>query len=375
MLFMCWTVFVVLGSRDLDASSESCQYYLSQSSIRGAGNGIFSTSKLHESSIIELSVAIYVRYSHIYESDLEDYIFATTDDSYGMVLLGLASLLNHNPLNNAEYYSEGNYADDVPSQVRGLEAYTVCSLSASRAIEGGDEIFINYGEEWFENRSELGQPVISSEYFPSRRLCMSTVEVGDSTRFAAGRGVFARQSFRSGELVAVSPSLLLPWHVVQDSKDSSILVNYCLHESGHSLAILPLSHMAMINHYRSAFLIDSAVVDLDESSSNVEVRWFNWDVFQSCDTKRSDEDCLNDPQIHRNPLISMNQKRSESKTVVLGYYATKDVEVGEELLLDYGREWWQAYKQFLMEVQRVESNNRTTALFRKAVGFRRGFMT
>ncbi len=104
---------MVLDSRDLNESFESCRYYLSQSSIRGAGNGIFSTSKLYKSSLIELSIAIYVRYSHIYESDLEDYIFATTDDLYGMVLLGLASLLNHNPINNAEYYSEGNYADDV----------------------------------------------------------------------------------------------------------------------------------------------------------------------------------------------------------------------------------------------------------------------
>eukprot|EP01040_Poterioochromonas_malhamensis_P013524 gene13523-14873_t len=113
----------------------------------------------------------------------------------------------------------------------------------------------------------------------------------------------------------------------------------------------------MMNHYRSlTSIIQSKGGREDEGRSecaaNVHFQWFDfWEHFP-CATDGSG-DCSfprhNVPYALQSMLLKSVEELLEMKMAPLdiGYYAARDIEAGEELLIDYGEGWEEYMREFL----------------------------
>ncbi len=100
------------------------------------GRGVFATRRYEQGDEVETCPTLQVPEDEI-SGLLSDYVFKSVDDDQVLVLLGYGSLYNHSSKPNLEY------VQDDPQTVTFL---------ASRTIEPGDELTIDYGEEWWELR-------------------------------------------------------------------------------------------------------------------------------------------------------------------------------------------------------------------------------
>jgi hypothetical protein len=389
-LFVSTTLFLVRSihqhessKREDYVSSFQCDYYLGESLIPQAGRGIFyfGSDSLAKDQVLEDSPTLFIRYEQIYQSILEDYIFESYHKDYGILLLGIASLINHggNQFSVQHYDSSDNTAESRSPSVymSSLSAPTFYYLENVLKLKNGEELLIDYGEEWFENRStfvETSETIMENRPHPKQevsksnlkgKICLATIELGETTKYQGGNGVFTKKSFQKGELIIVSPLLVLPYFVVEESKNSSLLMNYCYYneDKAPSFAFLPLTISSLMNHYKTMYLSDESLIYplVDNDQPNVVMRWFNWSFFIQCSSEKEkrNEDCLADDRLHNiDTSVFKHQEReklSEIETgrgfrdVMIGYYAMKDIKEKDELFLDYGHQWENAYSDFLVQ--------------------------
>jgi hypothetical protein len=191
-------------------------------------------------------------------------------------------------------------------------------------VSPGEEIFIYYSSSWFADR-ELKERVDSDPGFNSYGMeklqdvgqCLTKLNLSLSDIPSIGKGVFATTLIRKGELVQVTPVLIIPKHEAEMMSDiDSVLLNYCISSPGSDLAILPLALAAMCNH--------------GGNSSNAAIEWFFWD-----DDSRS--------LLDKDPQTLLEEYAGK---LYLGYRATRDIQEGDEVVIDYGESWWQDWEEF-----------------------------
>jgi hypothetical protein len=391
-------------------SSFQCDYYLGESLIPNAGKGIFyfGSDALSKDQVIEDSPTLFIRYEQIYQCVLEDYIFESYHKDYGILLLGIGSLINHggNQFSIQHYDSSDNTAESRPPTIymSSLSASTFYYLENVEEVNEGEELLIDYGEGWFENRSTFLENVdLSIEYHPplkpgvfkkdlKGKICLSTTEHKETTKYQGGNGVFTKKSFQKGELITVSPLLILPYHIVEESKNSSLLMNYCYYneEEAPSIAFLPLALPSLINHYKTMYLSDESLIYpiVDNDFPNVEMRWLNWTFFLQCSAERekTNEDCFLDDRLHNIDTSMFEQDGKEElfegseptgergfsvmntpswkvySDLVIAYYATRNLKENDELFLDYGERWENEYYKYLIHENTYDMQDRTISI-------------
>ena len=171
-----------------------------------------------------------------------------------------------------------------------------------------------------------------AEYFrePSHRYtlewlrenghCMTDIFVNDSRIPMAGKGVFAKRSFKKGEIVSISPVTILPKHSVEAMKEKSLLINYCMWSNGSDACLFPFGMAGLMNH--------------GGIYANVEIDWYSSDAV---------ENMLEWPisKLERLPFAPLDWQ----------YRATKNINEGEELIISYGDNWERAWVQHLEELK------------------------
>ena len=107
------------------------------------GLGVFAMIDIAEGDIIELCPYLVIDDDDIAEDNrLNDYLFSSPDEEGDyLVVLGSAMMYNHDDKPNAEWEID----DDDNRFVR---------FTALRDISAGEEITQNYGDEYWETRSE-----------------------------------------------------------------------------------------------------------------------------------------------------------------------------------------------------------------------------
>jgi uncharacterized protein len=100
------------------------------------GRGVFATRRFAEGATVEVCPTLQVPDSDV-SGMLGDYVFGSLDDGHVVLLLGFGMLYNHAADPNLEYYQ------DEPDTI---------TFAATRAIERGEELTIDYGAEWWEQR-------------------------------------------------------------------------------------------------------------------------------------------------------------------------------------------------------------------------------
>lgn len=424
-----------------------CRYYLAPSSIPNAGWGMFTTTDIDEGetlfqfeSVIPLLDVIthnhkdfvWMLDSYTWQPDTALLQFeANNVDAF---IPGIGALPNcFSYLNNVAVFESGAY-DDCGLHRRkdpgaGAFSYHIHDRAiAKKVIAAGTELFVDYGEKWFLDRSHIfgmiplakdyrivdtlmGRLInlknqntgslsnsaisdlwnltqqISSEdprtinafkltnghdlqdihsvgtaqfslpnskttvgWIEENGLCIDNLRPSLSNIPQAGRGAFATRSFSKGEMVAPAPLIhitdkkeldmydLNAINMTNDTRGNAtgkqLLLNYCYTHTQSTILLCPYgSAVNLINH--------------DSFSPNVRIRWSN---FAGTMTSWLD-----------NPIKALEKQRSSG--LMFEFEAIRDIMEGEEIMMDYGKEWEEAWNKHVSEFFPFESSYNYTSAF------------
>ena len=100
------------------------------------GRGVFAKRHFAEGDVVETCPTVQVADSDVV-GGLRDYVFSSLEDGDVVLALGYGMLYNHSADPNLDY------EQDDPGSI---------TFFARRALRPGDELTIDYGEEWWETR-------------------------------------------------------------------------------------------------------------------------------------------------------------------------------------------------------------------------------
>lgn len=139
-LILCIVVFLIILVLLRKPVQEKGKIVVKKSSI--AGRGVFANKDIKKDEVIEVCPTIKFNTDSISDSsELMNYYFDTSSDKTGILLLGYGSLYNHSSNNNADYYVNDSESNE--------DTFIIIS---KRKIKKGEEITINYSDDWFESR-------------------------------------------------------------------------------------------------------------------------------------------------------------------------------------------------------------------------------
>lgn len=181
----------------------------------------------------------------------------------------------------------------------------------------------------------FGSPQVKKEleWLQKEGFCMDNLVVGASTIPNAGRGAFARRKLKQGETVAPVPLLHIPDKALTDMHeldgdeeqryrkstdvvDHQLILNYCLGHPESSMLFYPAGGViSNINH--------------DSKKANAKLVWSKHSQHQSHWFEKTPAELGEEEFMHIGLLMEL--------------VATKDIKKGEEVLLDYGTEWQEAW--------------------------------
>jgi SET domain-containing protein len=105
-----------------------------------SGRGAFAMENIRDGDIIERCPAIEVNDRDI-GGELLNYVFYGSEESSRLVVMGYGMLFNHSSVPNVAYYREQTSLG--PELV----------IYALRDIRKGEELFYNYGDDWWSTRN------------------------------------------------------------------------------------------------------------------------------------------------------------------------------------------------------------------------------
>jgi hypothetical protein len=188
--------------------------------------------------------------------------------------------------------------------------------------------------------------VQSIEWIEENGVCIDNIVSGTSTIPQAGRGAFATRTINKGAVISTTPLITLEreqlqlWEevngedvvgvVVQNKQKEEdkvilemvghqLLLNYCYGHVNSSLILFPYSPTVnFINHGSM-------------ETANAEIRWSSYPYHK--------REWLN---------LSIQEMKELKKTgLMFDIVATKDIHLGEEVLLYYGKEWEDSWSEHI----------------------------
>lgn len=343
LVYSLFISIIVFGSKD---STPQCSLYLAPSLLgKSAGRGIFAGESISEGNTVVLEQSLNVKYSLVSGTQLNNYVYNSEADGFSMVVFGAACIFNHLKEKHLAHYWDDEVIPPISDQLK--EAYTNFTkvmYVAEKDIAAGQEILVSYGRDsWFEERnipfdSSLAREKANELYdlVTLKRVghCLTDLYMDTSVIPMAGKGIFSKLAYKKGDIVSITPVLTLPKHIVENQVPSCVLINYCIGEGGRDsdVVLLPLTLAAMFNH--------------GGVSANVAMDWYSW----------SDQESL-DKALNMTPdtLVS-----SPFAQLDLAYRATRDIAVGEELLLFYGEAWERSWVAHLAGLEKWLASGDTT---------------
>ncbi|KAL7535865.1 hypothetical protein ACHAWF_005299 [Thalassiosira exigua] len=175
----------------------------------------------------------------------------------------------------------------------------------------------------------------SLDYLAERGKCLDNIVPGPSTIPHAGRGAFATRLIPKGGLVAPAPVVHLADKSHADMYDEAtargkksvrderkgvvqrqLVLNYVFGHPESSVVLFPYSsNVAYVNHHATDF--------------NAEVRWARDAAYAHRDAWLSE------------PVEFLEEQWSAG--LMLEFVALRDIQLGEEVLINYGAEWQKAW--------------------------------
>jgi SET domain len=172
------------------------------------------------------------------------------------------------------------------------------------------------------------------EYLQQYGSCMDHIRPGPSTVPNAGRGAFAVRNLPKGTVITISPILHTPnedymymynftkynhtwFRLKEEVRQMQLLYNYCYAHPESTLLFCPYGGgMSYINHNRT--------------QANVRIEW------------AKNFDMVHNPKLVETGTIA-ELTSSPKPQLAFQYIATQDIAMNEELFMDYGNEWEDAW--------------------------------
>jgi len=216
--------------------------------------------------------------------------------------------------------------DDI---VAGLLPKTTSQLHAivgSNKIEGPDDLVPLLAKQ-------IGCIPRTPDWIRSNGMCLEHLVARKSTLPHAGQGAFAQHRIRKGEIVVPAPlihiddrDVLAVYDEYGDRTGTQLLMNYCLGHSESSLLLCPETNALLINH------CSDRKKECGRDGPNVSYRWSTgWEP-------RSDE--------WRKMTVDEISQQS-GRGLSIEFVALRDIKPGDEVFMDYGAEWEEAWEKHL----------------------------
>lgn len=206
-------------------------------------------------------------------------------------------------------------------------------------VEAGDEILINHSidyidqQEWFQGYEDKRRIFKSVEWLRENGVCVDNIKPGNSKVPHAGRGAFARRRIYKNMLVAPIPlvpifngldtlyvEIIAGEEKAKVQKTWQLLMTYMYSHRQSTLMLFPYGpYTNLINHSR-----DKANVRLQWSQKSRLFREGAW-------LRMSVEDL---------------EKATNRVGLLMDLVAVRDIEPGEEILIDYGPLWHEAWEDY-----------------------------
>ncbi|KAL7533531.1 hypothetical protein ACHAXR_008233, partial [Thalassiosira sp. AJA248-18] len=191
---------------------------------------------------------------------------------------------------------------------------------------------------------EKENSIRSTEYLKENGKCVDNIVPGKSSIPHAGRGAFATRFIPKGGLVAPAPLVHITHksavnmhnetighrgNIVRDENaivKKQIIVNYMFGHPNSSLLLFPYSsNVPYINHHSTEY--------------NTELRWAtDFSFFHH-------EDWLN--------KTVEDLEEQWTSGLMLEFIALRDIQPGEEVLINYGDEWQQAWEEHVKKWEQI----------------------
>lgn len=205
--------------------------------------------------------------------------------------------------------------------------YRNCMWYVTEDLPAGSELIVNYGVNWFKERGfnqasyEPKQGDLQSLH--ENGYCLDNLRPGDSTIEHTGGGAFATRDLEEESIIAPVPVLVITASAltqIKQRENGEILVqqqllrNYCFGHPNSSYFLHPYAPMVnLINH---------------DKTPNVKLQWAQQSL-----------------PLFSKPVFMM---QDSSTQLLLELVALRPILKGEEIVLDYGPEWvdaWEEHKQ------------------------------
>mmetsp|Transcript_14027 Transcript_14027/g.20053 ORF Transcript_14027/g.20053 Transcript_14027/m.20053 type:complete len:1073 (-) Transcript_14027:239-3457(-) len=171
----------------------------------------------------------------------------------------------------------------------------------------------------------------SLEWLEKNGRCVDYIRQGSSTISSAGRGAFARRKIQKGEVITSSPLLHIDrFHtrLFKEMDDGSVVVtgdqlilNYCYGHKNSSVLLFPYGPIInSINHNA-------------EDKCNGKIEWSTHKNHKSEWLQKSAEEILSE----------------KYSGLLIDVVATKDIENGEEIFINYGKTWQDAWNEHVQQ--------------------------
>ena len=172
------------------------------------------------------------------------------------------------------------------------------------------------------------------EYLEEHGTCLDNIRPGPSTLPSAGHGAFATRPLSAGTILTKSPLLHTStddymymyelveyngsrYRLLDEVRQMQLLYNYCYTHLESSIVLCPYGGgISYINHH--------------PDKTNVRIEWATgWDIVHN--QSLVDHGTMDDLTIHSRPQLAFS------------YIATRDIAANEELFMDYGDAWEEAW--------------------------------
>ena len=374
---------------------DGCHLYLAPSKVIRGGVGIFAGIPISNSSISSPAVSVAFNSHYLKNWQLKRYVYDSPIQFFSMLEFGPPMIYNHHERNNAMHVysnlymgSETYFVEIVRPQYemfQPIKAHSIHPLSYYKHLDDigiGEEIFSNYGVEYFTEARKEGLIVLSptkeeAKYSDLAILqsvghCLSNVYIDDSIIPDAGFGVFSNQNFEPGQLIEVSPVLVAPKYEVYEISDhTSVLINYFFSTSTGTVALVPISTVGVMNHG-------------GKNGSNVAFDSYFWpegevkgEVEGESDEQREERQRASAER--RRHKLMLNTSAAEVLTayntrLFWAYRATRPIRAGDEMLIDYGDDWERSWASYQESRRTWKMYARTYPIFRRHIDMPAGMM-
>lgn len=324
-----------------------CQYVMARSAIPNAGWGIFtllplpkSSQVMHGGPVLQITNLEQRKHGAGILHFLGDYSWGVQNHgglSEGMVVTSLVPGVGTLANGDQRYCNIGHTSrtDYDPADLRrgispgagSITLYHNKSYETLRDVPAGGELLLSYGQSWNDEHQVEAlskAPYRSVRWLSENGMCIDHLRPGISP--GKGRGAFATRALSKGAMIAPLPLATITRSSLDLTTDPFIrnkyqlFLNYCFGDEHSSLLLFP--YAPTVNYLNHDAQPNAKV----EWTSFTDPMWFSMNVEQV-----------------------IQQKKTGS--LVLQLVALRDIASGEEVTIDYGQAWHNAWEQHVSSYQ------------------------